>query len=119
MMRPPPSLNMPAFQLIVFRNCTNMHWTVTALQTVMRFSLRYWVYPKNTDWWAKFVCTIWSAEKWLLNFSMTHQSFMEIILFLKPRMEQQASTYILLLLLNCEIALEHFCGQSGGKTGDV
>lgn len=65
-----------------------VHWHNVA---GIRFSPQYWVFPRSEDWWENFVTCVWSDERWLLNFRMTRETFMEIVEALRPRMERRAT----------------------------
>ncbi|XP_042325625.1 putative nuclease HARBI1 [Sceloporus undulatus] len=45
---------------------------------------RWWVYPHETDFWPKLLCTVWSDEKWIEHLRMPRRLFLLIVEQLRP-----------------------------------
>ncbi|XP_074845140.1 uncharacterized protein LOC142010643 [Carettochelys insculpta] len=50
---------------------------------------RLWSYPTSTDWWEQLVLEEWDDERWLRNFRMSQQTFMELCQWLTPALRHQ------------------------------
>lgn len=65
-------------------------------QRIMRLSehyapRRWWVYPREKRWWAKFVSRIWGDEQWIKNFRMSRGTFSWLLERMRPSLERQTT----------------------------
>ncbi|XP_074857124.1 2-Hydroxyacid oxidase 2 isoform X5 [Carettochelys insculpta] len=50
---------------------------------------RLWSYPTSTDWWERLVLGEWDNDRWLRNFRMSRQTFLELCQWLTPALRHQ------------------------------
>ncbi|XP_074873113.1 uncharacterized protein LOC142024790 isoform X3 [Carettochelys insculpta] len=48
-----------------------------------------WSYPTSTDWWERLVLGEWDDDRWLRNFWMSRQTFLELCQWLTPALRNQ------------------------------
>lgn len=52
---------------------------------------RCWEYPLSSDWWTKFVMSVWDDERWIKHFRMSKETLASIATQLRPCLRRQST----------------------------